>query len=143
MNPSEDQKLKLHSAGVNISTEEHRILEKGLTKLLAITQGLKWKEFPSAKFPFPIMSVYYQKEPDLDEIRSYIESRLHSNPISVLEQALVLLEVFESNQPDKERYFLEDMPFVSTCFATKRKNGWIAIIGDSDRKKIENRINNK
>jgi len=143
MDPSEDQKLNLGGTGVNLSAKEHRILETGLTKLLNITQGLKWKGFPSMKFPFPIRSAYYQNEPNLDEIRNLIEKRSHSNPISVLEQALVLLEVFESNQPDKEKYFLEDMPFVSACFATKRKNGWIAIIGDSDRERIENNINNQ
>ncbi len=143
MNPSIDQKLNLNGMGVKLSAIEHRILEKGLKKLVIITQGMKWKKFSSIKFPFPIRSAYYLNEPNLDEIRDLIENRLHNNPISVLEQALVLLELFESNQPDKQEYFLEDMPFVRKCFATKRQNGWIAIIGDSNRERIEEIINNR
>lgn len=143
MDPFRDQEIHLRGTGVKLSSIEHRILEKGLQKLVSITQGMKWKELPSIKFPFPIRSAYYLNEPNLDEIRDLIENRLHSNPISVLEQSLVLLELFESNQPDKQKYFLEDMPFVRTCFATKRQNGWIACIGDSDRERIEDIINDQ
>ena len=38
---------------------------------------------------------------------------------------------------DMAEHFAEDMPFLDTCFGSKRCNGWIAVMGDGGRKEIE------
>ena len=38
-------------------------------------------------------------------------------------------------------HFLEDMPFLSACFNSKRCNGWIAAMGDGDRMETEAAVN--
>jgi hypothetical protein len=66
---------------------------------------------------------------------------MERDPVSVLEDALVLFELYEVNQQQAERHIVEDDAFLSQTFSTKRSNGWAAVLGDGDRDKIESAIN--
>jgi hypothetical protein len=66
---------------------------------------------------------------------------LESDPVAALGNVLALLELYECNQPDTSAPFLEDLPFLGTCFSSKRCNGWIAAVGNGDRKELEAAVN--
>jgi hypothetical protein len=66
-----------------------------------------------------------------------VQARMADDPVSVLEPALALVELYESNQPDVADVVLADMPFIGTCFQSKRCNGWIAVVGGRDAAEVE------
>ena len=104
-----------------------------------MTKGLRFQPLPSEKYPLPLAQLAYRQVPDVETVRADVEARLSSDPVSVLEPALALLELYECNQPDIAEHVLEDMKFIRTCFASKRANGWIAVLGDADRDEVETR----
>ncbi len=130
-----------HGAGAHLTASARRILQKGLTQLLDMTQGLAFRPLPSEKYPLPLTQFAYREVPDVQAVRADVQARLQTDPVSVLEPALALLELYECNQPDAAEHVLEDMKFIRTCFASKRANGWIAALGDADRTGLEQAIN--
>ncbi len=91
----------------------------------------------------PLTTASYATAPDMGAVRGEVAARMQSDPIGVLDDVLVLLELFECNQDDIAEYFLKDMPFVRECFSSKRTNGWIALMGDGDRTRVESAINGR
>ena len=108
-----------------------------------MTEGLDFRPLPSKKFPLPLTSAMLPGRPNARTIRADVQSRMDRYPVGVLGGVLALLELYESNQPDIAEYFLEDMPFVRACFASKRCNGWISLLGGGDREGLEGTINER
>lgn len=132
-----------HGEGVRLAETAQGILQRGLTELLAITEGLRFASLPSEKYPLPLTQLAYRQVPTVETVRADVQARLASDPVSVLESALALLELYECNQADIGEHVLEDMKFIRACFASKRANGWIAVLGDADRAKIEAAVNKR
>jgi CO dehydrogenase/acetyl-CoA synthase beta subunit len=127
--------------GVLLKAPATKILQRGLAQLIEMTEGMQFKPLPSEKYPLPLAQLAYRQVPDVQTIHADIRARLQTDPVSVLENALALLELYESNQSDIATYILDDMAFVRACFASKRANGWIALIGQADRPEMEAAIN--
>jgi hypothetical protein len=132
-----------HSAGARLDSAAENILVGGLEELLRLTDGMEYRPLGSEIYPFPLTRAVYAEMPSPDAVRTDVRSRLRSDPVSVLEYALALLELHECNQADIGEYFLADMPFIGTCFSSKRCNGWIALIGAMDRAAMEAAINRR
>ncbi|MDK1030499.1 MAG: hypothetical protein QGD94_00670 [Planctomycetia bacterium] len=130
-----------HGNGFELAEEAKAILKRGLGELLKITEGLEFQPMPSERHPFPLSGLAYPDLPDPKIIRADVEARMHTDPVSVLEKALALLELYESNQADIAEFVPEDMPFVGRCFSSKRCNGWACVVGDADAAEIESAVN--
>ena len=130
-----------HGQGSSLDPKGVAILKRGLSQLLTLTDGLTFKALPSEKYPLPLTRLAFADLADPGSIRREVEQGIQSDPLTVLIEALALLELYESNQPDAARYALDDMPFIHTCFASKRCNGWISIVGDADRSSVESAVN--
>ena len=132
-----------HGAGVTLEPEALGILHRGLEQLLAKAEGLSFVPTASQRHPLPLALLAYKRPPDPQTVCDRIRDRMTDDPVSVLEHALVLLELIECNQPDIGEHVLEDMEFVRTCFASKRCNGWICAVGNGDRGALEQAINDR
>ncbi len=132
-----------HGEGIRLKPACLAILQRGLSQLLAMTEELEFKPLPSEKYPLPLAQLAYRQAPDVQTVRADVQARLKSDPVSVLEPALALLELYESNQPDIAEHIPEDMKFIRECFASKRANGWIAVLGDADRAAVEAAVNKR
>ena len=66
---------------------------------------------------------------------------MDTDPVSVLEDALVLLELYECNQHDAFEHVPDDAAFLGQTFRTKRSNGWIGLLGDADPVQVEHAVN--
>jgi len=132
-----------HGSGIRLEPQAQTALRRGLTQLLAMTQGMRYRPLGSEKYPLPLALLAYRQVPDVQAVRTDVEARLSSDPVSVLEPALALLELYECNQPDVAGHVLDDMKFIRACFASKRANGWICIVGDADRGEIEAAVNRR
>lgn len=133
-----------HGSSIKLTKKEQDILERGITQLLKMTKGLDWKEFPSDKHPLPLTQMSYQEIPKPSVLVDNIRKRMKSDPVSTLEDVLALLELLIVNKEYAKDVFHEDMTFIQRhCFAVKRLNGWIAVVGDTDKEKIELAINDK
>ncbi len=132
-----------HGAGIRLEPQVKAILQRGLTELLRLSEGLSFSPLPSARYPSPLARLAYRTMPDVQTVQADVRARLDSDPVSVLEPALALLELCECNQPDMAEQILEDMNFIRACFAGKRCNGWVCVIGDTDRAEIESTVNNQ
>ena len=108
---TENNYIHAHGSSASISSEEKRILANGLRELMKMTEGMLIQEFPSERYPHPLFSMCYDQVPEIERVIREINAKITDDPVSVLENGLVLLELFESNQPDAGNYFLEDMPF--------------------------------
>ena len=130
-----------HGEGIQLEPEPKAILQCGLGELLKLSEGLHLPHGnPTRKYPLPLSLMAYKEIPDLTEARADVEARIDSDPVSILENALVLLEAVEANAPDIAGHILPDGKFIGTCFNSKRRNGWIAIMGDADRGEIAHAI---
>jgi acetyl-CoA decarbonylase/synthase complex subunit beta len=132
-----------HGAGTRMDPAAEGILARGLEELLRLTDGMEYRPLGSEIYPFPLTRAVYAEMPSPEKVCADVRSRLRSDPVSVLEYALALLELHECNQPDIAAYFLADMPFIGTCFNSKRCNGWIALMGAMDRAAMEAAINRR
>ncbi|NLF29852.1 MAG: hypothetical protein GX591_03060 [Planctomycetes bacterium] len=133
----------VHGAGVRLEPPAHAILVRGLTDLLAAAGGLGFGPTASQRHPLPLAELVYGTVPPPVRVAADVRARLESDPVSVLEQALVLVELIESNAPEAGAFILEDMPFVRACFRSKRLNGWIGAMGRGDREALEGAINGR
>jgi len=68
---------------------------------------------------------------------------MSSDPVSVLEHALALLELYECNSSDIDLTVEDDDKFIKTCFDSKRCNGWISVVGDVNRDDLAEKINDR
>jgi hypothetical protein len=83
----------------------------------------------------------YGRVPTPEQVRQKVIARMESDPVSVLEDALVLLELVVCNRPDALDGVIDDEAFLGQTFATKRQNGWFTVLGDADRDEIEAAVN--
>ena len=132
-----------HGAGAQLDPAAEAILQRGLRELLRMADGLKFRPLPGESYPLPLVRAAYVAMPTPEAVRADVQERMNSDPASVLEYALALLELHECNQGDIAQYVQEDMPFIGTCFSSKRCNGWIALMGDADRAEAEAAINRR
>lgn len=127
----------VHAAAVQLEASAHAILVRGFSQLLAMTEGLAFRPLVSEKHPLPLAHVAYPHVPDPEVLRQELSQAMDADPVAALPTALALLELYECNQPDIEDFVMPDMPFIRACFNSKRCNGWIAMMGDSDRAALE------
>jgi hypothetical protein len=130
-----------HGAGVRLESAAHGILVRGIRELIEMTRGMEFQPVVSERYPNPLATMAYPRVPDPEQVVSEITARLEEAPVSVLERALVLLELYECNQPGSEEFILDDKSQLDHVFSSKRCNGWISIIGDTDHEKLEAAIN--
>ena len=130
-----------HGAGIKLTDKEQKILENGIERILKLTEGMDWQKFPSEKHPLPLVQMRYQEIPTPDDVRKEILKRYKSDPVSILEDVLALVELYVSNQTYANEMFFEDMPFIRRhCFAVKRLNGWLVTHDYGDHEKIEKAV---
>ena len=130
-----------HGDGAQLESAARQTLHRGLEELLGLTEGMEFRPLPIEEYPFPLTQAVYKRVPNPDAIRSEITQRMHDDPVSVLENALGLLELYESNQDDIGEFLDDGLGFLGTVFRSKRRNGWACTIGQSDRKELEQAIN--
>jgi len=149
-----------HGSGARLSEAAAGVLSRGLHELLEITRGLAaFRAMPSERYPDPLRRLVCGEECHVGgsaanhvgpqarrgepaAVRARVAARRASEPVSVLEDALVLAELYESHQPDSAELFAKDMKFVGQVFGSKRANGWCHILGgDAEaRASIQKRI---
>ena len=121
-----------HSFNTGFSPDARTILEQGLEKLLELTEGLGFLPLPSERYPYPLALGIYGETPDPEQVRAEIGARMATDPLSSLESALVLLELYASNQPGTAALMADDDVFLRQAFNSKRLNGWVALLGDAN-----------
>ena len=68
---------------------------------------------------------------------------IETDPLSLLEVGLVLLELYACNQPGASESVPDDDAFLTQVFASKRLNGWISFLGDADVKEAQAALNTR
>ena len=126
-----------HGAGVELAPAVRGILERGLSELVRMTEGLAFSPLASSRYPLPLTLAMYREVPDPEKVRQRVLSFAATDPVSVLEDALVLLELYECNQPASSDLVPDDEAFLGRTFRTKRGNGWLALAGDADPARVE------
>jgi acetyl-CoA decarbonylase/synthase complex subunit beta len=130
-----------HHQGNGLSEEARAILKRGLAELLQITQGLAFRPIVSERFPLPLALAVYGEIPDPERVREDVRDRMETDPLSLLEVGLVLLELYACNQPGTAEFVPDDDAFLTQVFASKRLNGWISFLGDADIKEAQSALN--
>jgi len=128
---------------VALDPAQSAILENGPGELLRISEGLVFRELPSELYTFPFALIGYDRLPAPDDVRADIERGMKTDPVGLLEKALALFELYACNQAGIDEIVPDDVKFLSDCFSTKRLNGWIAVLGDGDREKLESAVNGR
>ena len=128
-------------ASAALTAQARATLKDGLVELLDMTEGLEFKPLVSERYPLPLAAAVYGEPPEPESVRQEVTTRLDSDPVAALEAALVLLELYESNQPGQEECVPHDASFLNACFGSKRINGWIAPLGDGDAQEMETAVN--
>ena len=126
---------------VTLDQSQQKQLINGLSELLRMTEGMQYQTMSSEKYPYPLSLIAYERLPEADTIRADIRNTIHTDPVGILEHALALLELYASNQKSIENDVPDDSKFLSDCFSSKRLNGWIAFLGNSNHKYLKERIN--
>ena len=132
-----------HDHGTGLSREAQAILQRGLAELLQITQGLEFRPIVSARFPLPLALAVYGETPDPERVRADVRARIETDPLSLLEVGLVLLELYACNQPGASVSVPDDDAFLTQVFASKRLNGWISFLGDAGVKEAQAALNTR
>ena len=122
---------------------QNKILTNGYNELLSMTEGLTYKKMPSERYPYPLTQFTYSEIPDPERIRNEIKNTMNSDPVALLEKACALLELYESNHSGVDKIIPDDRKFLSDCFNSKRMNGWIAVLGNTDRDNLESAVNGR
>jgi hypothetical protein len=115
-----------------LSPDARAILQQGLNEILELTVGLGYLPLPSERYPYPLALGIYGEVPDPKRVSADISARIATDPLSTLESALVLLELYACNQPGTASLVADDDVFLSQTFNSKRLNGWAALLGDAD-----------
>jgi hypothetical protein len=130
-----------HDHGANLSREARAILQQGITKLLEMTNGMEFRPIISERYPLPLTLAVYGEVPDHDRVRREVLAGMKADPLRLLEPALVLLELYASNQPGVFESVPDDDAFLTQVFASKRMNGWIVLLGDANHEQIQSAVN--
>ena len=130
-----------HGEHLRLDTKQKQVLVNGINTVIEQCRGLAFRPFPSARYPLPVTWAVYGEPPDADTVIGDVRKRLDENPVAVLEQFLVLVELFESNQPEREACHIDDDRFLNVCFRSKRNNGWAYLQGGGDLSGLAARIN--
>ena len=130
-----------HDPGTGLSLEARAILQRGLTELLRMTEGMVFRPVVSERYPLPLALAVYGEVPDPEQVRSEVRARIETDPLSLLEVGLVLLELYACNQPGVSETVPDDDAFLTQVFASKRMNGWIVLLGDADQEETQAAVN--
>lgn len=87
-----------HGGGFELEPVPRLILQNGLRQLLRLTADLEFKPIVSARYPLPLTQAVCGDIPAPREVRDRVASRVGADPVGALDDALVLLELFEANQ---------------------------------------------
>ena len=136
-----DDHSHTHGAGTGLEPEAHAVFQRGVAELVRMTEGLAFRPLVSQRYPLPLALAVYGELPDPELVRREVAARMASEPIDALEPALVLLELYASNQPGISDCIPDDSAFLGLAFGSKRLNGWIATAGDGDAGALEAEIN--
>jgi hypothetical protein len=128
-----------YKAGMN--GEARAVLQRGLTELLRMTAGMVFRPTTSERYPLPLALAVFGDVPDPERVRSQVGARIESDPLSLLEPGLVLLELYACNQPGVSASAPDDDAFLTQVFASKRMNGWTVLLGDADQEETRAALN--
>ncbi len=132
-----------HGVGVHLDDSAQATLQRGLTELLHISEGFRFHPLVSDRYPLPLALAVYGEVPEPEAVRERVSSRMGPDPVEALEAALVLLELYECNQPEAGVAVPDDGGFLGQVFGSKRLNGWMATMGDADPSQIEEAVKEK
>ena len=130
-----------HDHGTGLSREAHATLQGGLTELLRMTEGMVFRPVASERYPLPLTLSVYGEVPNPKRIRSEVRAGIESEPLRLLEAGLALLELYACNQPGVSVSVPDDDAFLKEVFASKRRNGWIVLIGDANQDETQAALN--
>jgi hypothetical protein len=125
----------------DFSSRTRASLQHGLTELLQMTEGAVFQPIVSERYPLPLALAVYGEVPNPEQVRREVRAGIETDPLRVLEPALVLLELRACNQPDLLKSVPDDDAFLTQVFASKRMNGWIVLLGDMSHQEIETAVN--
>jgi hypothetical protein len=126
-----------HEAAAVLAPEARAVLQRGLNQLLRMTDGLVFRPLMSERYPLPLALAVYGEIPDPEQVRADIRARIAADPVSLLETALALFELYACNQPAAAALVPDDDTFLRDVFSSKRLNGWISFLGDADQREIQ------
>ena len=132
-----------HGAGAHLEPDAHEILRQGLGELLKMAEGLSFMPLVSERYPLPLTVAVYGEAPEPARVREDVLKHIQADPVSSLEPALVLLELYESNQPGAAGLIPDDNTFLGLVFGSKRLNGWLASLGKDNVDSIAERLNTR
>ena len=112
-----------HGAGAHLGPGAHEILRVGIGELLKMAEGLSFKPLISERYPNPLALAVYGEVPAPARVREDVLKHIQADPVSSLEPALVLLELYVCNQPDAAGSISDDGSFLGLVFGSKRLNG--------------------
>ena len=130
-----------HRVAKGISQHGREILRDGFTELLRKTQDMAFQRVVSERYPLPLAVAVYGEVPDPEWVRDEVRKGIEADPLSQLESSLVLLELWACNRPTLFALVPDDDAFLTQVFASKRINGWMALLGDSKREDIQRGAN--
>jgi hypothetical protein len=130
-----------HDHGMGLSPEARAMLQRGLSELLRMTEGKTFRPVASERYPLPLALAVYGEVPDPERVRSEVRAGIESEPLRLLESSLVLLELYACNQPGVSASAPDDDAFLTEVFASKRRNGWIVLLGDANQDETQATIN--
>ena len=132
-----------HGSGGSLTPEARAVLGRGLAELIQLTEGLKFRPLNSERYPSPLALAFQGENPDPEAARATVRERMEDDPVGALEDALVLLELYESNQPGIADALPDDGAFLGDAFDSKRLNGWLAVAGDGDPATVKKAVNER
>lgn len=130
-----------HGPAPKLDEKAAAVVARGVAELLALTEGLSFRPLNSGRFPHPLAQAFHGSLPDLPGLRERARSRAETDPVAALEDVLVLLELYEANQPGVEGALFDDDSFLGRVFGTKRMNAWTAVLGGADPEKVIASVN--
>lgn len=105
-----------------------------------LPEGLK--PFDGSEYPDPVRATFLgDRDLNLDKLRaSLIEKR--DGPVNdLLEFILLAAEAIESNQEDKQQFFINDRKTQGLVFTgSKWQAGWALVLGDEDQGKLISKL---
>ena len=138
MNHSEEQ-----HHNILLEPEHTKIVARGIGELGKMTKGKHFQPLRSETYPYPLTLLFYSELPEPEQVFREAMTNLEINPMDSLDRVLVLLELYACNQPNIGTLVPDDMRFVSDAFNSKRLNGWIAALGNTNPDTLESSLKEK
>ena len=133
--------LHSHGAAAKLDPQAVAIVQRGLDLLIQKTDDLAFKPLRSERFPLPVTKAISGGVPKRVDVVSRIRVRAGSDPVAALEDALVLFELMMVNDREVFESVPDDDQFLGLAFSSKRLNGWITQLGDTDCAEIGEAVN--